>query len=428
MKTKDIVFIFALIGAAALSSCRDIIYEKSYRNVPVYMSYDELRNSVASEAPSDLKDPGKIYFKDGYIFINEEMKGVHIIDNRDPANPANIGFIAIPGNMDIAIKGDILYADSYVDLVAIDISDLGNPKEVSRITGVLPYTLPPFADETLPAGEIDRQEGVVIDWEVRLENKRVESSYFPVYRGGWFAAKYDYAEMSGSNAGGVSGPSFGIGGSMARFGLNGNYLYAVDAHKFHIFDTENESRPLLVNEPFINNESETIFILDNNIFLGTRSGMMVYSLSDPKNPQYKASFSHIYSCDPVVVQDHIAYVTLRGGNECGSTVNRLDVYSLSENYDMATSEYSYNMTEPYGLGIDDDILFVCDGIKGLQIFDASDISAIDRHKLTSFPDIKAFDVIPFDDHLFMIGDDGFYQYDYSDLNNIFEISRIPVKK
>jgi len=28
--------------------------------------------------------------------------------------------------------------------------------------------------------------------------------------------------------------------------------------------------------------------------------------------------------------------------------------------------------------------------------------------------------------LFMIGDDGFYQYDYSDLQNIHQISFIPV--
>jgi len=416
-----------LFTGIAFQSCQDVIYEKSYRNVPVYMSYEEMRSAVRHEAASDLKDPGKIYFKDGYIFINEEMKGVHIIDNRDPANPVNTGFIAIPGNMDIAIKGNTLYADSYVDLVAVDISDLNKVKEVSRVKDVLPYALPPLADEAMPVDEIDKEKGVVAGWEIKLEDKRVETHYFPVYRGGWFNAKYDYAAMPESGTG-VNGSPFGTGGSMARFGLFGDYLYAVDNRQFHIFDTGNEAKPVLVNEPFINNEAETIFIHDNNIFLGTRQGMMVYSLDDPVNPQYKASFSHIYSCDPVVVQEHTAYVTLRGGNECGNTVNRLDVYSLSGNYDNATAAYSYNMAEPYGLGIDDEILFVCDGVKGLLVYDASDISAIDKHKLASFPDIKAYDVIPFDDHLFMIGGDGFYQYDYSDINNIHEISKIPVGK
>ena len=427
MRTKYKILTTAIFSIVAFSACRDIIYEKGYRNVPVYMTYEELRGAVAAFPASDLKNPGKIYFKDGYIFINEEMKGVHIIDNRDPSAPVNIGFIAIPGNMDIAVKGSTLYADSYVDLVAVDISDLSAPEEAFRITDVFPYTLPPLADETLPIDKIEKENGVVTGWEVKLENRRVETHYFPVYRGGWFGSKYDYADMS-ANTGQESGSSFGIGGSMARFGLNDRYLYAVDDRQLHIFDIEDETQPVLVSEPFLNQQTETIFIHDNNIFLGTRSGMMVYSLSDPANPRYKASFPHIYSCDPVVVQDHTAYVTLRGGNECGNTVNRLDIYSLSSDYDNAVSQYSYNMTEPYGLGIDDEILFVCDGVKGLLIYDASDISDIDAHQLAAFSDIKAYDVIPFDDHLFMIGDDGFYQYDYSDIHDIHEISRIPVNR
>jgi hypothetical protein len=32
--------------------------------------------------------------------------------------------------VDIAIKGNILFADSYIDLVAIDISDIKKPVEV----------------------------------------------------------------------------------------------------------------------------------------------------------------------------------------------------------------------------------------------------------------------------------------------------------
>ncbi len=420
---KKYLFLVSVL-AIAFTSCQDEIYEKSYRNVPVYMSFDELRMPVTAGPASALINPGKIYFKDGIIFINEEMKGVHIIDNTDPSSPRNIGFIDIPGNMDIAIKGNTLYADSYVDMVAIDISDLDAPKEVSRVNDVFPYTLPPLADDKFPVDEIDKSKGVVTGWEVKLSSRKIDTHYFPVYRGGWFGAKYDYA-VPMTNAETASG-IFGIGGSMARFGLNGDFLYAVDNYMIHVFDADNAQKPVPVSDLYLNGETETMFIHDNNIFLGTRTGMMVYSLSDPRNPQYKASFPHIYSCDPVVVQDHVAYVTLRGGNMCGQTVSSLDIYSLSENYDQATEAYSYNMAEPYGLAIDDEILFVCDGQKGLLVYDASDISLIDEKQIASFSDIKAYDVIPFDDHLFLIGDDGFYQYDYSDINNIREISRILV--
>ncbi len=430
MKTKLITIATSLVLMISFS-CQDIIYENDYLNTPVYMDYDQFRKSVKMEPSEALKNPGKIYFKDGYIFINEELKGIHIIDNRNPASPVNINFITLQGNMDIAIKGDILYADSYVDLVAIDISNISQPKEVARVKGVFPYTLPPKENDNLGIDQIDKSKGVVTGWDIKLVRNRIESRHFPVYSGGWLEKSMDYASPT-TNGGGFSSLSgtgsgaFGTGGSMARFGLNGNYLYAVDNSQFHVFDVESADNPKLVSEPVINNNVETLFIVDNHIFLGTRSGMLVYSLNDPKNPLFKTSFSHIYSCDPVVVQNHVAYVTLRGGNECGQNVNRLDILTLSQDYSQATLAYSYNMNEPYGLGLDDEILFLCDGDKGLRIFNTSDLSMIDQHEIATFENIKAFDVIPFDDYLFMIGSDGFYQYNYSDISNIYEISHIPV--
>jgi uncharacterized secreted protein with C-terminal beta-propeller domain len=86
------------------------------------------------------------------------------------------------------------------------------------------------------------------------------------------------------------------------------------------------------------------------------------------------------------------------------------------------------MREPYGLGIDDEILFVCDGKDGLLVYEASDLATIPQKKIAHFPNIDAYDVIPFQDYLFMIGDDGFYQYDYSNLQNVYEVSFIPVMK
>ena len=38
-------------------------------------------------------------------------------------DPKNISFINIPGNEDMAIKGNTLYADAYGDLVTFDITN-----------------------------------------------------------------------------------------------------------------------------------------------------------------------------------------------------------------------------------------------------------------------------------------------------------------
>ena len=146
MKTQFQIFSI-LLFAALISSCRDQFSEVFTANTPVYMSYETLRKAVKSSAPRDLENPGKIYFKDDYIFVVEELKGVHLIDVSNPTSPQKKAFLEIPGCVDIAIKNNILYADSYIDLVALDVSDLGNIREVTRVKEVFPYTVPPAGND-----------------------------------------------------------------------------------------------------------------------------------------------------------------------------------------------------------------------------------------------------------------------------------------
>lgn len=393
-------------------------------NSPVYMSYDDLRDAVEMTSARELENPGKIYFKDGYIFINEELKGIHIIDNQDPANPENIGFIEVPGNADIAIKENILYADSYIDMVAIDISDISNPVEVHRVEDIFPYTLPPY-DEDYRVAEVDEEKGVVIDWEIEKVRQELEYHYYPVYP--LMRAEAAYAMSDAAAFGGSSnGSTFGVGGSMARFGLYNEYLYAVDNSTLYMFDVNTPESPSGIGNQNVGWNVETMFIYDDHMFFGTQTGMLIFSLDVATVPEYIGQFRHVTSCDPVVVSDGYAYVTLRGGNQCGSNVNRLDVLELSDDYTDNQLLESYPMNGPFGLGIDDETLFVCDGDAGLKVYDVSDKHHIDDHQIANFPNINTYDVIPVNGVLFMIGDDGFYQYDYSDLQNIFQVSFIPV--
>ncbi|MEA3316621.1 MAG: hypothetical protein U9R54_01535, partial [Bacteroidota bacterium] len=71
-------------------------------------------------------------------------------------------------------------------------------------------------------------------------------------------------------------------------------------------------------------------------------------------------------------------------------------------------------------------LFICDGDDGLKIYDTSDPLNISSNIITSFSDINAFDVIPLNDVLMLIGENGLYQYDYSDLENIQLLSTITI--
>ncbi len=427
---QHIYTITLLVFMMALgSSCTDQIFETFTANSPVYLSYDELRSAVKMTAAREMNNPGKIYFKDQYIFINEKMKGVHVYDVSDPKNPQNKGFIEIPGNIDIAIKDNILYADSYVDLVSIDVSNFSAIKETGRVQKVFPYTLPKY-DTNYPMARVDETKGVVSGWEIKNVRQELEQRYYPVY---YRAESYSAMDMNYAKGGisgiGATGSTYGVGGSMARFGLYKNFLYIVDNNQFHTFKLNSSSSVTKLNSNYVSWMVETIFITDDHLFLGTQNGMIVMSLEVPERPSQKGTFSHMTSCDPVVVKGDLAFVTLKGGTTCrGGTLNQLDVIRMTNDYTKFTLLNSYPMYGPQGLGIDDDLLFICDGDAGLKIYNVANPMLISQNLIASFPSINAYDVIPMNNYLFMVGETGFLLYDYSNIQNIKQIGFIPVIK
>lgn len=427
---KNIKNIYPVLMLVLLftSACTDQIFETFMANSPVYLSYTDLRSAVKMTAAREMNNPGKIYFKDQYIFINERMKGVHVYDVSDPTNPQNKGFIEIPGNVDIAIKDNILYADSYIDLVSIDVSSFSAIKEVGRVQKVFPYTLPIY-DTKYPVAKLDEKKGVITGWEVKSVKQELEQRYYPIYYG---AEKMtmDATYAAGINGGstGSSGTTYGVGGSMARFGLYKSMLYIVDQNNLYTFKLNSASDATLLNTSYVSWNVETIFITDDHMFLGTRNGMIVQSLEVPERPSQIGTFTHMTACDPVVIKGDLAFVTLKGGTTCRSTVNQLDVIRMSNGYSKFTLLKSYPMYGPQGLGIDGDLLFICDGDAGLKIYNASDPLTISNNMIASFPLINAYDVIPMNNYLFMIGEKGFMLYDYSNIQNIKQIGFIPVVK
>lgn len=428
-------FLIVLMISLIWTGCQDKVTESYTAGVPVYMSYDDLRAAVKITDPVLLEKPGKIYFKDNYIYINEYFKGIHVIDNSNPSSPQEKKFIEIPGNVDIAIKDNVLYADSYVDLVGLDISDLSNIKEKSRIENVFPYTTPQNPSKYTEEWP-DQTKGVVIRWEVKNITKDVKPQHpypYPVY--------YDYymysAELSnfagaktgssGSSQGGVT--SVGVAGSMARFAILNNALYVLTSYQIKVVDITNINLP--VSKATINSSTgniETIFLNGGYMYIGSQTGMGIYSTADPFNPTSVSTYNHFTSCDPVVVEGNYAFVTLRSGVWCRNNItNQLDVIDIS-NKTKPTLLKSYGFTEPHGLGIDNSILFICDGKDGLKVYNATDVMQITQNLISHFKDIQATDVIPVNGLLFMIGNDGFYQYDYTNLQNIKLLSHIAIKK
>jgi hypothetical protein len=428
MKAKIIPFLAILpVATIFFFSCEDETFREYEGNAPVYMSYPDLRAAVKNEQNVDLKNPGKIYYKDNYIFIVEELKGIHVYDNTNPASPVKKTFVNVPGVVDISVSGNVLYADSFVDLVILDVQDINNIRETGRVNDALPYTVPATGNK-LPTAYVDSKKGVVIEWKVKTIREKVYNNPnpWPIF---WYKGGIQFladANASGASSG-VSGSGVGFGGSMARFGIKNNVLYVVNQNNLKIFDITNKISPVKAGDFYPGWNIETMFLTGNNMFLGTTTGMVVYDISNPLAPTSKSFFTHARSCDPVIVDNNLAYITLRTGTTCAGSTNCLDIVDITD-ITHPSLLYTFAMTNPHGLGKDGDLLFICDGNAGLKIFDASDPMTLGNKLLYSYPSINAYDVIPIGDILVMIGDNGLYQYSYSNIQNITLLSKIEVKK
>ncbi len=138
---------------------------------PIYASSVEMSN-IGYEAPRKLIKPVKIYVKGNYLYINEYNEGVHVYNNIDPEKPVAVGFIKIPGNQDIEIKDDVLYADNGLDLIAIDISNQESAKLIKRIEKVFPISSYPPA-QNVKFECVDESKGVVLGWKLtEIENPK----------------------------------------------------------------------------------------------------------------------------------------------------------------------------------------------------------------------------------------------------------------
>ena len=129
MKTLKLLSLFAIIILLGQSCLEDQCNATSeyVRYNPVYMTGSELTYEVSTLEGRTLLNPGKIYFYQKYLFINERGAGIHIYNNEDPNHPEYVTFYSLPGNFDMAIKNNTLFTDNPLYLMSIDISDLKNP-------------------------------------------------------------------------------------------------------------------------------------------------------------------------------------------------------------------------------------------------------------------------------------------------------------
>lgn len=430
--TPSVFLILAITFQSCLKdSCTDVQTYTQWN--PVYKTDEQMNVAPTFEVARQLQNPGKIYFYDNYLLINERKKGIHIIDNSNVKSPKNIGFIKIDGNIDIAIKEDMLYVDSYDDLLAIDITNITAPKLANRTDAVFPTTF-----------WRDPQKGWLVDYTPSKVTHEVECTDPRLGNYGWGRGWFNegdvlYATNSKSfdvalgSTPSVSARPAGVGGSLARFTLVSDYLYTVDQTSLKTFSISSLNKPVLSNTISFGWGIETIFPNKDKLFIGSTTGLFIIDIANPVAPKLLSNFTHARKCDPVFVDGNLAYVTLNGGGGCGGVGSQLDVIDITSLTQPKLLK-TYPMKQPKGLSVLEKTLYLCDD--GLKIFDVTNSQTIDQNLKAHIKGFDSYDVISFSENInnvkqkiaMVIGADGFTQLDVTDPLSPKELSKILVIK
>ena len=130
---------------------------------PVYATVAETRN-IQNKGEQPVEATGGIFLLDTLFFLAEQRKGIHVYNVANPEIPVYLTFFSIPAMGDFTISGNRLYADSWRDLITLDISDIYAIREIDRVENVFtPLLYPTFYNGWFEC--INEANGAVVGWE-----------------------------------------------------------------------------------------------------------------------------------------------------------------------------------------------------------------------------------------------------------------------
>jgi hypothetical protein len=207
----------------------------------------------------------------------------------------------------------------------------------------------------------------------------------------------------------ADGPA-GAGSSYATFAVVDDYLYYIDYASIVTFDIEEPENPKELSRTRTGWSIETIHPADDLLFVGGTRGMYIFDRKKPWEPKEIGHIDHFRACDPVVVSGPVAYVTLRGGNQCGESRDVLlcvDIEDPTNPVVIGEKE----VETPYGLTVRAPFLYVSTGQGGYKLFDVA--MPNDPGVIGGWDDWPTKDFIWSGDVLFVLGVDDLRIFDVS---------------
>jgi|GEM_PF-2408447 len=391
------LFLGLITSALLLASCtRDRCRSTFKIKVPVYRKLSDVRADMHSAAARPIQSPGKFIIQGNWIFLNEFGKGIHLIDNSNPASPRPHAFLPLPGNVDLAVQGAYLYADSWTDLVVLDLSNMNDIRPVRIIDDAFPDQSQAFnGPRTTPD-----QTFVVADFAEKDTTGACDD-----------LGRLGANELLGDlNA--------------ARFALIQQHLYTHSASRLRTFSLANPAQPQLQSDQNAGNPIERIEAFGSGLLVRTPAGLQVYNLNNAAQPSYSGAFPLATPCDQVVADGSFAWVVVRGGSGCGSTTSKVDVVNIA-NLSSPQLVRSYTLNNPFYLAADSAHLFTCDAQDGIRYYDATNPANLMLRQ--HVPGVYAFGAIARGGYLLVASLDGLYQYRYGATNQLEYLSRIAIQ-
>ncbi len=335
------------------------------------------------------------------------------------------------------------------DLVILDISDRNNPREVSRLKGVIPalspmsyftpasMNAPPTFEEylaihegTAPGVELGVQTicPVPVLHEFPTMYCRPNGScYVNEYRKDadeGVCTKLPLAETDGVagdvflNQVHVSGiqptediPQGGKGGagSLSQMLVYQKTLYVMstrpglDRGWLTSFDITEPRSPRVEQVIALDNGPEALQLHDNLLLIAGRDAVITASLAIAQKPrllgEYRQDCPALY--DPIVVQGSIGYRTIIVTDPRSSCTSRLEVIDLSRPHQPKLLTTRPAIT-PRGLAVLGDHLFVADQNSGIKIFDIN--NPINPSEIWTLPMFGVKDLVLSDFDLYAMSD------------------------
>jgi hypothetical protein len=181
-----------------------------------------------------------------------------------------------------------------------------------------------------------------------------------------------FAAACSKDAGGVSSANnsngSGQNGSLTRFIVVNNHLYTISNDALKVYNITNTASPVFKNTQQVGFAIQTIFPYQDKLFIGSNSAMYIYSLANPEAPSKLSETPYfVRGRDPIVAVDSVAYSTVRNDFGGGGVLNCFNIKNINQPLNVNR----FNMVNPYGLGIKDSALYVCEADSGIKVFNVA---------------------------------------------------------